>query len=308
MKLNETDATLRRIGPLYAVSGGVAVEGEDFGGAGELEISVAGGAFAAALGTIVEIGDGFYYYQATALDAATAPWVVLKISGVCDEFTIREDVTSGRQAAIQTAEPLAALRRVGPFRVLDADGDPITTTVGITTEISVNGAAWAAAAGALTLIDDGYVYYVADTTEVAAAGWIALKLTGTAQQFVMREDIGDDSGLSAPTVTVVSTFPTTFSEARVTPWEAEVEDFPLGAEMVIIVRYTTTDQASGGVRNETITARDASGTWRWPFDIEPTNAVDLEADPVTVQLLPRGGWPPCEVNIQIAAAAEAVEE
>ncbi len=118
---------------------------------------------------------------------------------------------------------------------------------------------------------------------------------------------GGGGGLTTPTLTVLTTFSTTFSEARRTPWEATVEDFPEGAVMVIIVSYSTTDQATGGVRNETITARDAEGEWRWPFDVEPDNAVDMEADPITVQLFPRGGWPPCEVEIQIAAAVEAVE-
>lgn len=110
---------------------------------------------------------------------------------------------------------------------------------------------------------------------------------------------------STPQLTVLTTFSTTFAVARATPWQATIADFPDDAEAVIIVRYTTHDEATGGVRNETITARDALGRWCWPFDVEPDNAIDLDADPVTLQLFPRGGWPPSEVEIQVAAAVNS---
>lgn len=103
----------------------------------------------------------------------------------------------------------------------------------------------------------------------------------------------------APQLTVLATFSATFAEARLTPWQGELADWPDDTEAVILVHFIE--------RNEMYVARDAEGVWRWPFDIEPVNVVDLEADPVTVQLMPRGGWHPCEIEVQIAAAVMAVE-
>lgn len=106
-------------------------------------------------------------------------------------------------------------------------------------------------------------------------------------------------GEAAPIMLVTSTFSVNFSDARLTPWTATLAGFPPGGEVAILVHFTD--------RNEMYVARDAEGVWRWPFDIEPDNAVDLGADPVTLQLMPRGGWPPCDVEIQVAAAVMAEE-
>ena len=311
MKLNEAIAARRRIGPLHAVDGaGDPVLGEDFSGLDEMLIMVAGGAWSVPTGTMVEIGDGYYYYQAALGDTSTRPWVAIRIAGVCQEFVMRENVTTTTDGAITFNEPTAALRRVGPLHVVDGAGDPILTTVGIVFEISINGSAWAAGAGTLTLADDGYVYYEPTVAEISSPGWIAMRLTGTCQEFVYREDINAGDGgfdpLFAPQLEVLTTFSLNFGTARLQPWQANVYDFPDGAAMVILVHYTE--------RNEMYVARDAEGVWHWPFDIEPTNQVtigldldaDLSDDDATIQLLPRGGWPPNPIEIQVAAALEAV--
>lgn len=103
----------------------------------------------------------------------------------------------------------------------------------------------------------------------------------------------------APVLTVLTTFSANFKDARSQPWQGTLTEWPSGCEMVVIVRIAE--------RNEVIVARDAEGAWCWPFDIEPDNAADVVSDPATVQLLPRGGWPPSDVEIQIAAAVMAVE-
>lgn len=304
MKLDETDATARLIGPIRCIDndGNPVVAG--FEDAGAVEISVNNGAFASVLGSITVIGGGYVYYQATAGDVSVEGFVTLKLEGICQESTIREEVEPAPEG-IPFGTTSAALRHIGPLRIVDDDMVELATVVGITCEISINGSAWAAPGGTLSLVEAGYADYAATAGEVADIGWIAVKLTGTCQETVFRSSIVDpDAGggggsLTAPTLTVLTTFSESFRVARLEVWEGELDNFPDGAEAIVLVHYVE--------RNEMYVARDAEGVWRWPFDIEPTNAVDLEADPVTLQLLPRGGWPPCDVEIQVAAAVMAEE-
>ena len=105
-------------------------------------------------------------------------------------------------------------------------------------------------------------------------------------------------GFDAPTLTVLTTFSASFKTARLQPWQGELASFPDGAQLVVLVKYSE--------RNEMIVARDGEGVWHWPFDVEPDNAADTSSDPATLQLFPRGGWPPCDVEIQCLAAVMAV--
>lgn len=302
MKLDESDASARRIGPLRCIDSDGNPVTTGFGTAGAVEVSVNDGAFAAAGGTITVIGGGYVYYNATAGDASVRGFISVKLEGICQEFTFREEVEEEPDGIpVDTTD--ADLRHVGPMRIVDNEGVEIATLVGITCEISINGSAWAAPAGTLTLMENGYADYAATLAEVGDRGWIAVKLTGTCQESVFRATIvaeGTGGGsLTAPILTVLTTFSANFRAARLTTWQGTLEDWPAGAEAVIMVHFDE--------RNEMYVARDAEGVWRWPFDLEPENAIDLEADPVTVQLAPRGGWPPCDVEIQIAAAVMAEE-
>lgn len=190
MRAHEGIAAARRIGPLYAELGGSPVTGENFNGAGELEISIAGSAWAAPAGTISAIGGGWYYYQCTAVEATVPPWVAIKLAGVCDEFTFREDVTEAI-TGIKRSEPESALRRVGPLFAGLSD-TPVTGEVfdgAGELEISINGATWIAATGRITELSEGYYYYTPDVLEIGSHGWIAIKIDGVCDQFVLREDI-----------------------------------------------------------------------------------------------------------------------
>lgn len=114
-----------------------------------------------------------------------------------------------------------------------------------------------------------------------------------------RGYMGGGAAAGTPVLTVLTTFSASFKTARLTTWQGEIADFPDDAELVVLVKYSE--------RNEMIVARDAEGVWHWPFDVEPENAADTAADPVTLQLFPRGGWPPCDVEIQCLAATLAEE-
>lgn len=94
-------------------------------------------------------------------------------------------------------------------------------------------------------------------------------------------------------------FSATFRTARLTPITFHLAELVDGVPITIAVKYEN--------RNETYVARDVTGAWVWPFDVQANNTmsdiVDGEAD---VSMMPRGGWPPTVVEFKVAAAAMAV--
>lgn len=188
MKLGESDPTARRIGPIMAVdSSGVPVEA-GFNAAGAVELRVNGGSFVAAGGTIGVIGDGYVYYEATPADAGRLGTATVKLAVVCEESTIAEDVELAPQG-IPIGTTDAELRHIGPLRLVDGGGAPLSSLAGIVVEVSVNGSPWAAAAGALTLIESGYADYAAADSDIASRGWVAVKLTGACSTLVFRATV-----------------------------------------------------------------------------------------------------------------------
>ncbi len=277
MLLGETDPDRRHVGPLRALDGdGNPVTGEDFSGAGELEISVGGDAFTAALGSVVEIAAGYYYYMATAGDASVGPWIAIKISGVCQEFTFREDVAE-QLSGIIAGETDADLLAVGPLRFVDSDGNPLGSAdiAGATKYRSKNGDAWSVPSGSFAVNDDGYLIYTADPSEVFNPGWLAVWISGTCQDFVFREDIvavstGDEV---SPTITAVSPtpgtepgaaggFPGGRNAALETPIVIEIIDADPGVGYLLVTLRTYQDGDTNG-HTELTVYRD--GIFREPF-------------------------------------------
>ncbi len=188
MKIGETIASRRRVGPLQAVdSSGDAVTGATFAGAGELELMPAGEAFGAAAGTIGEIGSSWYYYEA-ALEDAVGPWFAVKLAGVCEEFAYQEDVAEIQEGIVAGETDVEALT-IGPIPIVDEDGEPLASIVGIDVDLSLTGSPWDAPGGTLQLGDDGFAYYVAAPSEAVQPGWIALRLTGACEEVVFVQEV-----------------------------------------------------------------------------------------------------------------------
>lgn len=94
-------------------------------------------------------------------------------------------------------------------------------------------------------------------------------------------------------------FSVDFRVARLTPIEFDVTQVASGANIAIIVLF--------GDRNESYTALDADGVWRWPWDVAADNVIGVTTlEPVHVRMLPRGGWPPTIVRFQVANARASV--
>lgn len=321
MKLGETTASRRRIGPLRALdSSGDPVTGEDFSGPGELEISVAGAAYVAALGSIVEIGDGCYYYQATVDDAAVGPWVAIKIDGVCEEFTLREDV-SEQLSGIIVGETDTADLHTGPMWFIDDEGNHLeeADVDDATVEVSINGAPWAAAAGELEFVDSGYVDYIADPTEVAEVGWLAIRITGPCEEVVFREDVVDPldalSDTISPTITIISPtpgvapgdpggFPAREAEAKLTPIVLQITDLSPGlGYLAVIVRMYIDDEDENPVEEVVYRRNNFRGNY-----VKGSSRSTI-ANGVELSVMRAGGWPTTVVSGRrfIVFAVDAVD-
>lgn len=295
MRYNETVPAQRRIAVYLESLTGIPI----IGAAPTLLVSINGATAVAASGTWTEREDGFYYYTATQAESLAGSFLLLYV--VADGARVAA-VAEDIGARIALGETDASKLRIA-FYLESSGGEPATIEdfAEGSVRISKNGAALAnvdpVAIGGM----DGAFYVEVPADYAEALGFVVLHVDQTpAMPYVYSQPVVPEGiGGGAPAITVLTTFSADFTVARVTPWQATVADFPSGAEMVVLVHFVE--------RNEMYVARDAYGAWRWPFDIEPDNAVDLEADPATVQLLPRGGWPPCEMEIQIAAAVVAVE-
>lgn len=291
MLLGETDPDARHVGPLHAVDGdGNPVLGEDFSGAGELEIKVADGAFAAALGTIVETGSGYYYYLATAADALVGPWIEIKIAGVCQEFTLREDVAA-QLGGIIAGETDPDLLVIGSLRFIDADGNPLGAAdiAAATKEVSINGAALGAPAGTFSCVEDGYLDYIADPTEVTARGWVAVRISGTCQEIMFREDVVDPLDSDEPTTEAVTPIGEIDADDEI------VIDVADDVELSYIAAFAT---LSGSLQKIAIFRR---GAFEPGFTLGSYVEEIPEDEGVRSRLhiKPDGPWPPGNVSITV---------
>lgn len=232
MKLDETTASARRVGPIKAVDGSFAPV-TDFSPAGSVQKLVNGGAWsnvdASVAGVIVPILDtvgapsGLVYYQGSAGDAGAEGGFTIKLSGVCLERAFTEWVEA-RPQGIPYGSTDADLLHAGPLEAKDADGNPVTGGVGIIVELSVNGAQLQVPLNALVELTggstDGYYDLPLDPSELpsGAAGWTMVRIYGACQEFVMRVDVVDPANLTAigsagPSFPTPPTVPATLERA-----------------------------------------------------------------------------------------------
>jgi hypothetical protein len=95
-------------------------------------------------------------------------------------------------------------------------------------------------------------------------------------------------------------FSASFSTARTTPLTFNITGIPSGCQISITVKFAN--------RDEKFTALDFAGAWCWPFDVVGPSDNQIGAltpEPVSARLLPRGGWPPGQFIVEVAAAAKA---
>ena len=300
MKLGETEPTARRIGPIPCVDDNGDPVIDDFSGGGEKEISVNDGPFAAALGDVEIIGDGYAYYQATEDDAMVQGFVVIKLSGVCQESTFREEVESAPQGIPVGTEDENFLH-VGPCRVVDDNGDPLSVIDDVEIKTSINGRPWDNAGGTAFLFADGYVDYVPPAAEVEEIGWMAVKLTGACQEVVFRSTIVGDSSESGdttpPSVSIVSPTPgvaigeaggfsKSYEVARATPIILEITDLSPGIRYLSVVARFYADAEDENPTEEVVYRRS---NFRGLYVRGSSKAIIDDGLRLSIRRL--GGWP-----------------
>ncbi len=215
MKLGETDASRRRIGPLKAVDA-ADVPVEDFSASGAALFSANNAAWEDAAGAVVVIANpddspsGLVYYQADEAEAAQQGPASLRLADVCVEAVFTEWIEPLPQG-IPAGTDDDTLLHVGPLAAKDAEGNPITGGAGLEVHITINGAQLQVPANAITEILDGVTergFYdlLLDPSEVTEVGWVLVRLGGACQEFTLRVDVVDPanmvSGSAAPTAPV----------------------------------------------------------------------------------------------------------
>ncbi len=195
MNYGETTASKRRIAVYLVDSSGDPVTGLTLTGS-EVQVSASGAAFADAAGTITEIGDGAYYYQATQADTETFGYLLLKVvdaGAAAEPFVFVTEIEINGEPRLLVSEANLTRRRM-PIYLTDTDGVavPALDLDGFI-EVSVAGAAFVAASGTWTETGSGAYYYTVDATENATSGLAVLKVThGDARTYVYTFDVVDE--------------------------------------------------------------------------------------------------------------------
>ncbi len=291
MRLNELDPDRRRVGPIRCVDGDGNPVTVGFT-TSNVQISVNDSAFNNSAGTIVVMGDGYVYYQALAADANVRGFITIRISGICQETALREDVEVFPQGIpLASVDPIDL--HLGPLRVVDGVGDALPDMSGITTQISINGSAWGAPAGSFVEMENGYQDYVPDASEVTTTGWIAIRLSGACQETVFRTEISSISGGSGnPIITAVSPtpgvspgeaggFPSGRKSAITTPIVITIEDADPGLNYVLVTLRTFQDDNTNG---HTELVVYSNGTFKEPF------GDSTQSGGLTLTILRDDGW------------------
>jgi hypothetical protein len=194
---DEPTASQRRI-PAYLVdTSGDPVTGVTLSGT-DVQVSLSGASFVNGSGTIAEVGDGLYYYQATQAETVTTAYLMLKITDAAiANFVWVEDIGT----RIELDEAFGETRRI-PIYLIDSAGDPVTGAdldVANSLEVSLNGDAYITAVGTWAEVGSGAYYYEADATEVAEIGFLVLKVVSAgAETYVYTASIVDATTAETP--------------------------------------------------------------------------------------------------------------
>jgi hypothetical protein len=207
--VGEASADRRRIYFLVRDVDGQLVENATDFAAGDLITTVNGAPFAAAPGALGVVGGGLHYYEATAGQVAAGGFLFVMLNG--SGYLGYGWDTIGRLWTIGEDDP--TLLRL-PIAIYDVDnalvaGVEVDADLAITTNL--NGAAPAAAAGALHAIAGGagIYYYQGVEAEAATRGRLAIAVTSSlsaiAHAYTTIDSVlvaGDDA--AAPQTTLVS--------------------------------------------------------------------------------------------------------
>jgi hypothetical protein len=94
-------------------------------------------------------------------------------------------------------------------------------------------------------------------------------------------------------------FPLDYTSARNVPFEFDITGLSAGQSITMYVRLPT--------QTATYMIMDFDGNFLWPFSDGASTIGDLGMEPVHVKLIPIGGWPPGDSDIEVASCTKATE-
>lgn len=295
----ETDATLRRIKAAIYVEDGSALALDAAVGlvAGNVQVSISGAAFVNALGTLVHIGSGNYYYEADETEIQDPGFLLVKYERTGYKTDGWYDFVSECWSLDET--DLDKLRL--PIAIFDDASPPAlstgaTVTVPSQLQISKNGGAYANAAGSLAHIGDGFYTYQGVAADADTQGWILVKFekAGFSQcTAFVHVEIGE---VEIVTTLTEATTPGDLDDdptaARFTPIHLE---FPVAAGYnVVIQAQIGTDSALWmAAYDERISGQTGQAAYAPLFSTKST--VDITGTfgsgrVFVMDILPNGGW------------------
>lgn len=297
MQLNETNAALRRVYfTIHDLDGNLSTTATATGA--ELQITVNGAAFTNAAGSLVHVGAGLYYYQATATDASVAGFISVKF----EKATFKTaHVWESIGPIFQPSETDAVKRRL-PLTIFDVDGalTESATATGAELQVSINGGAYSNSTGSLVAIGDGLYYYQATASDVSAAGVLLVKFAkATFKTTITSIEVTSAaaSETTDPTITVVSTPVTSLDPLVINIYDASG----------LSLYHITCKDRSDGERLSIYDPSDGTGNngFVHPFNGRSTlTGTGTQADPYVFTIYRRGRWP---TGLDLDIKARAVD-
>ena len=171
---SEPTAALRRwlFACVDTTDGKTPETGLSFTGA-ELQLSKAGAAFASFGGSVTELSDGLYYYEATAAELDTTGALTFKVEKTGVRLVILAPGYVVGEPPTQGVEPWVFAC------VDDTDGvtaEPSLTFAASELQLTLNGAAFQSHAGTVVELSDGAYHYTPTAGEKGTAGVIGFKV------------------------------------------------------------------------------------------------------------------------------------
>jgi hypothetical protein len=308
--IDQPNAQLRRIFLVVRDQDGQLVEDASAYSAGQLRKSVNGAAWTNALGSLVPVGGGEHYYEATLGEVAASQrgflWVRLdtRVDGVGN---FGEQWSSiGEPFGIGETDSLL-LR--APFTIYDFDNflvAGVAAHISTETKTSKNGAGLGAAAGALVEVGLGLYYYQAVPADSEDVGHLAIVVTSDISATAIAFAITKDD--NAPPQASVDSPPegsgeTDFATATYTPRVLRVLDSGSPISLLFV-----TASCGGADAFELVYRGDPLGSFTANYNAE--SSVDIDGSDYVLTIHREGGWPPGALRITVDgcdAAGNAIE-
>ena len=304
MDQGETNPVLRRIySTIYADDGvTLSTTAAVAPPSGAVMTTVNGAAFVNAPGSLVHVGAGVYYYEATSGEVAVSGFLSVKYERA--GFTTTHFWTNVGDLWLVGELDTALLRL--PFTIYDdvneppllATGATVTTASQLTT--STNGAVFVNAAGSLTEVGHGLYFYQGVTSDTLPGVLLVKFLKSGFLIAITQTPVSVPVGSGSTPGIILNLSPTDGALLNVDPRIAR------WMPIIATIRMTT---------DEKLYVFTQIGSLRWtiydgttgitsPFFADHTTVTHLGGDDFAISVLPNGGWWRSNIDIRFISGTE----